>query len=151
MGGLRRKRHGKGWGMMKIPRGWFALLVLFGLASASMAETSLSIRLVEASNTPGESSPALKDVLPVLKNSLPYSTYRLLGSGSAQLPAAGQTVKIGEYSVRCQGAQEQLSITVTRGGQVMLTTQVRLRDRIPLILGGFTAGAGKHVLVFTTR
>ena len=136
---------------MKV-RPWIAgALMLAMLTAGAQAASSLSIRLIEASNTGSGASAGLKDVAGILKGSLAFSRYDLLGSCALRLPAAGEKSKVGEYEVICRGGQQSLSITVTRGGQVMLTTQVRMQEGAPLILGGFPGGAGRHVLVFTVR
>jgi hypothetical protein len=126
------------------------MLALLLLAAGAQAG-GLSVRLVEASNAPGNSSGGLDDVLPVLKRSLPYSNYRLAGSTSLHLPAKDESRQIGEYTVTCNGSQDSLSIKVTRGGQTMLTTQVNLHGGTPLVLGGFPSQNGKHVLVFAAH
>jgi hypothetical protein len=125
--------------------------LFFCAATAAQAGSSLTVRLVEASNSGTGASAGLNDVVPVLKRSLAFSSYRLVASAGFRLPAVLQTRDVGGYSVTCMGSQERLEITVTRGGQVMLNTQVALRDGIPLILGGFPAGNGRHVLVFAAR
>lgn len=128
----------------------FALLA-FLLFAAGARAAELSVRLVEASNTPGSSSGGLDDVLPILKRSLPYSNYRLVGSTSLHVPAKDESRQVGEYTVTCSGAKDNLSIKVTRGGRTMLTTQVSLHGGMPLVLGGFPSQNGKHVLVFSPR
>ena len=133
-------------------RPWIAaLIVLLTLAAGAQAAGSLSIRLVEASNEGSGASAGLKDIAGILKGSLAFSNYKLIGSSTMRLPAAGEKGRVGDYEVICTGSQQSISITVMRGGQVMLTTQVRMQDGVPLILGGFPGGAGRHVLVFTAR
>lgn len=128
-----------------------ALILLFALSAGAQAAGSLSIRLVEASNAGSGASAGLKDVAGILKGSLAFSNYKLIGSCAMRLPAMGEKGQVGEYEVTCSGNAQSLSITVVRAGHVMLTTQVRMQDGIPLILGGFPGGAGRHVLVFTAR
>jgi hypothetical protein len=133
-------------------RPWIvALAVLTMLTAGAQAASSLSIRLPEASNAGSGVSPGVNDVAAILKGSLAFSSYRLIGSRSMSLPAAGAKNRVGDYEVICLGGQQSLAITVTRGGRVMLTTQVRMQDGAPLILGGFPGGSGRHVLVFTAR
>ena len=131
---------------------WIATLFLLTMLTAgAQAASSLSIRLVEASNVGSGISTGAKDVAAILKGSLAFSNYKLIGACSMSLPAMGAKGRVGDYEVTCRGGQQSLSITVTRGGHVMLTTQVRMQDGAPLILGGFPGGAGRHVLVLTTR
>jgi hypothetical protein len=128
-----------------------AALALTMLPAGALAASSLSIRLVEASNKGSGASAGLKDVAGILKGSLAFSNYSLLGSCAMKLPASGDKGTVGGYEVTCRGGAQSLSITVVRDGKVMLTTQVRMEDGAPLILGGFPGGAGRHVLVFTVR
>ena len=136
---------------MRTRAGLVALIVLPMLAVNVQAGGSLSIRLVEASNSGHEVSPGLKDVAGILKGSLAFSNYKLLGSSAMRLPALGEKGQVGDYEVTCHGDRQNLSITVIRGKNVMLTTQVRIQEGLPLILGGFLSGAGRHMLVFTLR
>jgi hypothetical protein len=125
-------------------------VVLLAGASAARAGSELSARLVEASKE-GTSSAGLEDVMEVLKTNLPFTAYRLLGSGAAPLPAAGRTLRLAGYSVKCSGPQDNLDLEVARRKRVLLRTTISLRDGRPLIVGGFPAGRGKHVLVFVAR
>jgi hypothetical protein len=136
---------------MNTRRWTLCVLIFLALATAARAGTSLSVRLIEASNSGSEFSKGLDDLRQILKGGLPFSSYRLLSSCSVRLPTTTEKKRLGEYEIICQGLQQSLSITVTRGDRVMLTTQVKLEDQIPLVLGGFPGGAGKHVLVFVAR
>ena len=104
-------------------RPWIAVLVVLTMLTAGVqAASSLSIRLVEASNAGSGASPGLNDVAAILKGSLAFSNYKLIGASSINLPATGAKSRLGDYEVTCRGGQQSLSITVTCGGKVMLTT-----------------------------
>jgi hypothetical protein len=133
-----------------VPR-WVMMLAALCLTGAAQGANTLSVRLVEASNSGAGMSAGLADVGPLLRRSLAFSNYRLLSAETMRLPVMRQTKSLGEYSVICSGPQNRLAITVTRVDRVMLTTQVNLQDGVPLILGGFSAGGGRHVLIFAAK
>jgi hypothetical protein len=131
-----------------------AALLVAGLALAAKAGpdgAQLSLRLVEASNSGRGSPPALNDVSGILKGSLGFDSCTFLASGWVRLPADRQTRTLAEYAVTCSGPQAKLSIAVRRGGKPVLKTTVSLQDGKPLLVGGFPAAAGKHVLVFLVQ
>lgn len=126
-------------------------LLLAGWVISAAGGEQLSIRLVEASNRGAGSPPALNDVRGILKDSLGLDSCAFLASAWVQLPADRQTRSLGQYSVTCSGPQHSLTIVVQRGRQRLLKTTVSLKDNTPLILGGFPAQNGKHVLVFVVH
>jgi hypothetical protein len=125
-----------------------ALLCLSVVAAPALAGSSLSIRLVRASNSAQGNGAGLEDVISVLKKSLVYSSYTLAGSASTALPARNSSRRLGPYTVTCNGPQGALAISVRHGRRELLKTSVSLRDGKPLILGGFPDAGGKLVLVF---
>jgi len=126
------------------------LLLVCLTAGASLAGSSLSIRLVHATNQKQGSTRGLGDVAHVLKRSLPYNHFRLVASRGTRLPAKG-AVSLDGYSVHCEGPQNKLRITVSRGGRRLVNTSVSLRDGTPFVLGGLPSSQGKLILVFVAR
>lgn len=135
---------------MRIRAALLALLIACLTASSSFAGSALSIRLVHATNQQQGSTRGLDDVAHVLKQSLPYNHFRLAASRSMGLPANGAQSLDG-YSVQCEGAQNSLKITVSRGGRRLVNTSVSLRDGKPFVLGGLPSSEGKLILVFVAR
>jgi hypothetical protein len=122
------------------------------LASAAHAGSELGIRLVEANSRRGGMGPGLEDVAGLLRENLPFNTFRLVSSGALRLPARGSTADLGSgLAVTCSGSQRNLSVTVTRGRRPLLRTTVALRDDRPWILGGFPGGDGKLIVILLAR
>ena len=137
---------------MTIRRVWpLAALLCLAAATPCLAGRSLSVRLVHATNEGQGSAAGLEDVQHALKQSLPYTTFRLLSSASVPLPANNDAASLDSVTIRCSGSQESLTITVNQGGKQILNTTVNLRDGKPFILGGLPAKEGKKVLVFVAR
>ncbi len=126
----------------------WATCLLLGAASAQ-AGNALLIRLVRASNTPNV-DPAVQDVVQAMSGSFAFKGFSLKAQTTVPLPASGES-HLGEYTVGCTGRQNQLSIRVTRGKRQMLDTVVSLVDGKPLVVGGFPAADGHHLLVFLAR
>ena len=128
-----------------------ALLFLFQMPLAARAGSAVSVRLVEASNSPGGDGGGLEDVLEILQQNLPYKFYKLVEKADVSLPAQDTATNLGDLTVSCSGKQESLKIVVRRKNRVALNTTVNLKDKKPLILGGFPTAKGKLVLVFVAR
>lgn len=128
------------------------LLVATLLPSPAVASGTLTVRLVRASRSPGDTDPGLNDVAAALQGSLAFQGYSLVARAGLPLPADGRPLRLHHYTVRCQGAPERLNIRVDQGRQRLLDTNVSLRGTRPLVLGGFPAGRGDlFVLVFVAR
>ena len=128
--------------------------ILAGMLTASVAVAggTLSIRLVEASNSGSGGAAGLGDVIDVLKSNVPnYKQFALIASGSKSLPADGSSITVGTYKIVCKGKQKDLKIEISSGDKQLLTMSVSLRDGIPVILGGFPSDKGKYVLVFVAQ
>jgi len=129
-----------------------AILAGMLTASTAMAGGTLSIRLVEASNSGSGGAAGLGDVIDVLKSNVPgYSQFTLIASGSKSLPADGSSIVVGKYQIMCKGNQKELSIEVSSGHKHLLSVTASLRDGIPVIFGGLPSDKGKHVLVFVAQ
>ncbi len=121
-----------------------AVLALLAVSSAEAG--SLSLRLVEASNS-GGSSGSLSDVIGILQKTLPFKTFTLKASGSASLPASNQSVSLDGYSVICNGPQGNLSVAVKRRGKTIVNTSAALKKGKPFVLGGLPGGGGKSLVL----
>ena len=124
------------------------LLLICVMASSACAADTLFIRLVRASNTDEGIDPQLRDVVQMLRRTLVFKSYSLIGAARHRLPTKGMESRLAEFSVRCSGTQRNLRITVRRGRSVLLNTTVDLKDNIPLVLGGFPGKGGHQVLIF---
>jgi len=128
-----------------------AAVMMCCAATAGIAGGTVSIRLVEASNAGEGVDGRLSDVVPVLKKSLVFKKYSLIASSSLKLPADGQTVKVGKYTVTCTGSQRSLRIQIKQGKDPLLYTTASLSRGKPLVLGGFPSRTGRMILVFLAR
>jgi hypothetical protein len=126
-------------------------LTILLLTAATSLAGSLSMRLVEASNTGSGIEKSLGDVASALKAQLPFSSYKLIASGATTLPANGSRTSLGGYTVTCAGPQTSLTIQITKGRQQLANTTVNLRSGRPLLLGGFPSKSGKLIVVFIAR
>lgn len=127
-----------------------SIVLLVALAPVSYAG-NLTIRLVEATNNGKGDSGDVADIADVLRKNLQYKSFALVDSGSVKLPSSGSTTELGPFVLTLSGSEASLAISVTRDGKNALTTTVTLGKRTPLVLGGFSSGAGKLVLVFTAN
>ncbi len=129
------------------------ILVLGLLLSAGevFAGSTLTVRLVEASHAGQGIGAGLGDVAQLLQNNLPYKTFQLLASRSMSLPAAGVASLNSGIVARCSGGQDNMNVILERGGKKIMQTTVELRDGIPLIIGGISAGQGKLIIVLLAK
>ncbi len=117
----------------------------------AFAGSVLTVRLVEASNAGQGMGTGLGDVANLLQNNLPYKTFQLLASRSMSLPATSAASLSSGIVARCSGGQENLSVVLERGGKRIMQTTVELRDGVPLIIGGISAGQGKMIVVLLAK
>ena len=133
--------------------GWRALLAPLAavaamwLASPAAPATQLTARLVEAGNQGEGVDAAIRDVAPLLKANLPYRQFRLLDRKRLALPGGGATELRGGYLLRCSGNPDRVSITMERGGKVLIQTVLSLAGGRPAVLGGFPSDRGGRLLV----
>ena len=91
---------------------------------------------------------ALSDVLPLLRGNLGFSKYQLVNQRQMTVED-GATADLGEaltLEIGNVGARH-CTIRISRHGQELLSTRVRLAPGRPLVLGGFPAGAGARTLM----
>lgn len=133
--------------------GWLLAVALCFLPAASAgAGQQLGVRVVEASGGPARTDPALHDVEKMLKGNLPFSQFRLVDRASVRLPAVQQAAGLkGGITLRFNGDQMKLAVTMEQGGKVVLQTQIALHDGVPLVLGGFPSGGGRMMIVLVVR
>ena len=137
---------------MRIRNATAAILCATGLlfGNGVRAET-LWIRLVKASNAAEETDSRLADVLPALAKSLVFKSYSLVAATTIELPASGREVRLGVYSITCQGPARNLSIQIRHEDTPLLYTTVSLQEGKPVLLGGFPATDGRMILVFVLQ
>ena len=131
---------------------WLWIVALLGLlAGPALAGSTLTIRLVEASNKGGGVSAELRDVADLLQNNLPFKAFQLLATKSVRLPASGD-IDLGRgFTAHCEGPQRNLAVRVIRDRKPVLDSTVELQDGTPLILGGFPADGGKMIVILLVR
>ena len=121
-------------------------------ATTTFAGSTLSVRLVEASNGGGGMGTGLGDVAHLLQSNLPYRSFQLLGSRSMSLPAESSAALGRGVTVNCSGQQGGVTVTVDIGGRTALQSTVSLRDNTPLVLGGFSSGSkGKLIVILLAK
>ncbi len=127
-----------------------AWLALAGLASSAAAD-SLGIRLVQAANDGSGVGGGLADVAQLLQDNLKFKSFQLVSSKSVGLPASGATELGQGFTARCSGGADNLSVTIERSGRRVLSSTVQLQRGTPVILGGFSSGAGKMIVILSLR
>jgi hypothetical protein len=128
---------------------WFCVAALF--AGGVLAGPGLSIRLVEASNAGQGAGGGLEDVAQLLKENLPFNSFRLLASRSMALPANGSVTLDEGIQARCSGDQRNLTVVIERGRKEEVRSTVELRRDTPLIVGGFPSKNGKMIVILMLK
>jgi hypothetical protein len=130
--------------------GMMVWLVITGLAGTVMAD-SLSIRLVQAGNEGSGVGGGLGDVAQLLQDNLRFKSFQLVSSKSIGLPANG-AAELGQgFTARCSGGANNLSVAIERSGKRVLSSTVQLQRGTPLIVGGFSSGNGKMIVILSLR
>lgn len=110
---------------------------------------SIKIRMAEAYNTDKpQVSPQLRDIVPLLKKSLAFKSYSLLGSTTVTTPANGKTA-INGYEILCKGDDKKLQISIYQGNKCIIRSSVVFRGSKPVIIGGLKGAKGKIFFIFT--
>ena len=128
---------------------WFCVLMM--TAGAVLAGPTLTIRLVDANNSGQGAGGGLGDVAQLLRENLPFNSFRLLASQSMPLPANGSVSLAQGVQARCSGDQRNLSVVIERGRKTQIQSTVELRNGIPLILGGLPSDTGKLIVILLAR
>ena len=129
----------------------FVLAALIIVCATTALADALTIRLVEASNSGRGVGDGLRDVAGLLRNNMPFSSYVLLDTRQAAVPGNGIVTMQGGYRVEYSGGPGSLTVTIQRGGKVLLRSTVALTSVSPVVVGGFPSGNGKAIFVFTLR
>lgn len=130
---------------------WILMIGLVLAAGNALAGSTLGIRLVEASNSGQGMGAGLGDVSRLLQENLPFKSFQLLASRSMSLPANGTASLSAGFVARCSGSQKSLNVVIENGGRKVLQSTVELRDGSPLILGGFSSGKGKLIVILLAK
>jgi hypothetical protein len=104
---------------------WILMIGLILMAGSTLAGSTLSIRLVEASNSGQGMGSGLGDVSRLLQENLPFKSFQLLASRSMSLPANGTASLSAGFVARCSGKQDSLS-DASRGK----VEQLLVKDRV---------------------
>lgn len=106
-----------------------------------------AVATVESAKTSRDAADAkaLSDILPLLRGNLGFSNYQLISQrrmtvedGAAADLGEDLTLEIGNIGAK------HCTIRISRQGQELISTRVRLAPGRPLVLGGFPAGDGSH-------
>jgi hypothetical protein len=129
------------------------LLLMAALAGVAWAG-NVDVRMVEARTEAGEATPTfpaeLHDIQSLLAGNFAFNRYRLLGRARIALPADGRATALsGGYQLSARGGQDDLQVTITRGAETLLRTNVRLSSNKPVIIGGFNANGGRILFVLS--
>lgn len=130
-------------------------VVLFALAwlpVAAQDSDRLSIRMVTAGQGEPVEDPQLKDVLPLLRNTLRFSSFTLVRKSTIRLAddAAASLPKGYDLSLSQVDRQDNtVTVTVTQGKRKkkLLETRLRLRLDRPVIVGGFDDPEGTKTII----
>ena len=118
-------------------------------AAQQGTDTGVTVRLVVAENAQGaKEDPALADVLPVLKETLRFTSYRLL---------AKRQLEARENAQANLGKQLSLTLTdvagtaftahVKRGAKVVVKTRLNLVPGKPVLVGGLPGEGDSRLIV----
>ena len=125
----------------------FMLGVLALARPAPAADGATNVRglLIIASKQPGETDKRLASYEANIRNMLPggYQTFRLVGEGSASVPAGGKATLNLAQGHRVELSAEgggRFSMRWLRGGDVLMEELRSLNS--PLVLGGRASGDG---------
>lgn len=109
---------------------------------------TVSIRQVVASAQPGDSDPALDDVLPLLRRNLRYNSYRQATAATAALRSGTQVpLRMGYHLELVDVSDNELTVRVAKRREVLLNTRLALRPGKPIVLGGFSEGENTLLIV----
>lgn len=132
-------------------RGKMLAVAILLAAATTAGARQVEVRLVRAHQGPGVSR-ELRDVQDMLRAQLPFPGFELLSSTRVPVPSDGRNLSLPRgLDVRCSGTRERFAVVVRRGGAVLLNVFVRLRDDVPVVLGGFPDGADRLLLILRVR
>jgi len=114
---------------------------------------TLSIRLLEADSSERPSSDSLDDVLPMLKRTLRFSSYRLLRMDRIdRRNGASATLGQGLTVVLSRVEAQSMTVEVSKHGRRVVETRVVLVSGKPVIIGGIPGEkATMLILVFSDQ
>lgn len=134
---------------MRIIQLMFLTALLIVARTAAVAAESASVRamLVIASNEKGGSDSRLSAYVPTLRRLLRFESYRLAGSGSANLAMPGKaSVNLGQdHSLELEadksdGKSVRVRVRWEGGGRTLMNTGLALQPGVPAVLGGPSTG-----------
>ncbi len=122
------------------------------LVTPALGGDSLTVRLIEASNTPA-TRPLPPDLEMKLKNNLPgpYRHFNLIDIQQVRLPANDRISLGGLCQLSLNGPQHKLAVGMVRQQQRIISMTVSLQDNKPLVVGGFPSLGGKYLVVLTAH
>jgi len=128
-----------------------ALVVVWALAGLAWAEDvpSMSVRTVTASQGKAVEDERLEDVLPLLKETLRFSSFELDGEYELAMTEGSQIALTDGYVLSLKQVQgKTATVNVTRKKKRIIQTRLSLRKDKPVIVGGFDApGGGKSIII----
>ncbi len=126
----------------------WAVLCLFPLAARA---AELDVRVIAASTAGQQVDASLRDIEPLLRRHLNFTSFELVKRGTIRLPSEGRPLALGDVAIRCLGGQERLAITIEQSGRVVVQTQTSLRHRHPLVFSGLPGPRGTLLIALLLR
>lgn len=137
--------------------GLAAMVSLMGSMTAGAADVRISATQIIASNDNKPSDPALKNIVPKLRN-FPYKSYQRYGSGSAKASVPGKArIDLGNginLKLKIEDAGEgklRIKSTWTRGKKGLLSTTIVRKRGEEIILGGPKHKDGVLIIIITVQ
>ena len=116
----------------------------------------LNVRLVRVTESKevGTVDPGLKDVLPLLKANLRYSSYHLVEDRNLKLKPGVQQELPDGFKVHVSDIDNMImTVYIDRHMHSLLRTRLKLRVGRPLVVGPFRdpQGTSGYILIFTLK
>lgn len=129
-----------------------ALLFVLAPFVRAAGENSVHALLIAASNEKGETDRRLAQYEPTLKRILRFESFRLVGEGSADVPASGSgSISLGRgHRLELEGENSggrgvRVKIRWIADGRQVMDTGLSLRPGVPAVLGGPETGRSGEV------
>jgi len=118
-------------------------------SAESIAGKTVKVRLLAAGGEGAATANAeLQDVLPHLRSTLRFDSYRLVSTSQLVVNVGGSVKLDGDLSLTVTGIEgETLTAEVRRGDKRLVQTRLKLRAGSPISLGGFSGAEGENLII----
>lgn len=125
------------------------MALVAGLAAVTAQDgAALSVRLVTASEGTQAVDTRLRDVLPLLQNTLRFSAFKLESETSMSLRSGGTVTLAKGYDLRLADVQgSSATVTVSHQGKRRLETRLAFKADSPVVVGGFDEPDGAKAII----